>query len=491
MKILFFYIGTPSPVFETELELIHKHEKAGDIVKVIQCGGNLPNCHWNLKHVNSQCSVCNSKFQNGWDALKLGANVELKQFQANPNIDAKVPAEFDSVDEIQKYQHDNENIGFGVTASLISIFRDHRFDTKKHSSDIHRTLSTSLHVYETLKHEINQLSPDLVYFFNGRIATHLPAKLLCKKLGIDYSSYEVSVKENCYRLLKNKVVHDVLSIEEVDQLHSNWTFQNRDAAESVLKKMRAGKAAINYTQDQRQGALPEGFDLNKKNIAIFNGTIDEYAGIENAKNKIYKPDETAGVYKILESFESDSHFFFYLRVHPHMKEVASTTSQLVDIRELSLRFSNVRVIWPGEEVDSYALMDACEKVITFGSSVGIEATYWGKPSILADHAAYERLNYAYLPNNHNELVALLKQDLEPLSTEAAFKSIFLMTNDGGILRESFKEKKINNQSVMVTADGNKVQASALTRLWQWLHIFPFRLGRVIKQPKLILKKLKM
>jgi hypothetical protein len=490
MKILFFHIGTPSPILETELELIHKHEKAGDTVRVIQCSGGLPNCHWNLTHVNSLCAMCNSKFRNGWDALNFGANVELKQFHTKYKINKYIPEEFDTVDDIKKFQYDNENIGFGVASTLISLFRDHRFDTKKHISDITRTLSTSLQVYDTLKHEINEFSPDVVYLFNGRVATHLPAKLLCKKLGIDYFSYEVSPKKSHYGLLKNKVVHDTLSTEEIDQLHLNWTSENRIAAESVLKKMRAGKTLITYTQAQKKGALPKKFDPNKRNIAIYNGTIDEYAGIENAKNKIYKPDETAGIYKILESLESDSNFFFYLRVHPHMREVTSTTSQLVDIRELSLRFDNLHVIWPTDDIDSYALLESCEKIITFGSTVGIEATYWGKPSILADHAYYEGLNYAYLPNNHDELIKLLKGNIKPLSIDAALKSVFLMDYNGDTQFELFKEKKINNQSVIFTLEGNEIRASVLPRLWYWLHIFPPRLRKIITKPSLILKKLK-
>ena len=89
-------------------------------------------------------------------------------------------------------------------------------------------------------------------------------------------------------------------------------------------------------------------------------------------------------------------FIFYLRVHPHMKELPSSTSQLVDIQALSSRYSNVCVIWPEENIDTYALIDACEKILTFGSTVGIEATYWGKPSILADYAKFENFNYFLL-----------------------------------------------------------------------------------------------
>ena len=37
-----------------ELQLIKKHQKSGDIVYVVQCTGNLPNCHWNLARISEK-----------------------------------------------------------------------------------------------------------------------------------------------------------------------------------------------------------------------------------------------------------------------------------------------------------------------------------------------------------------------------------------------------------------------------------------------------
>ena len=96
MKVLFFCIGTPSPILETEFELIRKHEKAGDMVRVIQCSGNLSNCHWNLNHIESQCSQCRSRYKNGWDALNPGASVELKQFPPGEELNSNTPLVFDT-----------------------------------------------------------------------------------------------------------------------------------------------------------------------------------------------------------------------------------------------------------------------------------------------------------------------------------------------------------------------------------------------------------
>ena len=492
MKILFFYIGTPSPILETELELIKKHEKLGDDILVLQCAGELPSCHWNIGHNNSQCARCRSKFENGWKVLNPGANVTRKNFPSKTISDISFPTTFKSVDEINNFQHDTEYVGFGVTASLVSILRDHRFDTEKYQAEIKRGLTTAVQVYDALKSEIHEFKPDRIYLFNGRIATHLPAKLLCQKLGIEYYSYEVSRKNNNYRLLSNKVNHDVVPPEEVREMESHWSPEQELLGTSILERMRFGGdigKTKTFTQGQREGLLPRDFDPEKRNIAIFNSTIDEYVGIQNSNNKIYQPDETAGVCKILESFASDSRFYFYLRTHPHMKEVPSTTSQLVDIRELEKKFSNVRVIWPEEEVDTYALLSACEKIVTFGSTVGIEATFWGKPSILADKAKYENFGYAYRPDSHEELVALLQDELAPMPRDSAAKILYSVSVDG-IPYEYFRETGSKNGLTVGTFDGAVIEASIVPRLGYWLSLFPVRLGRVLRNPSLVLHKFK-
>ena len=179
---------------------------------------------------------------------------------------------------------------------------------------------------------------------------------------------------------------------------------------------------------------------------------------------------------------------FYLRVHPHMKDLSKTTSQLVDIRNLSSRFGNLYVIWPEDIVDSYALMDVCEKTITFGSTIGIEAAYWGKPSILAGQASYENFDCVYAPKTHEELVALLEKDLKPISTDSALKYGFWEVSNG-LRFEHFKETGLKNGLATGTFDGVELKSDALPALWYGVHLFLSRLKRGVMKPSLILRRL--
>jgi len=493
MKVFFFYIGVPTPVFETELELIRKHERSGDIVRVLQCTGNLGNCHWNQQHKKSQCAACRSRFRKGWNVLKPGGNVELKEFPQNKFTPSDLPDYFRSVEELMQYRYDGEGIGTGVASSLISIYQDHRLDTRVYRKEVARELSTSVQVYETLKREFKEFKPDRSYVFNGRISGHLPAVLLCKRMGIDYLTYEVAGTWNRYLLRKNATAHSIdATREEMEMLWVDGGTEREKMAKAWFENKRAGVdqgTMMSFTKLQAKGLLPEGYDPEKKNIAIFNTTLDEYAAVEGWGNTLYFPDDTAGIGRILEAFEPDKRYVFYLRAHPHMKKLSrSRNSQLRDINELASRFDNLRVIWPADSIDSYALIDACEKIITFGSTIGIEAAYWGKASILAGRATYEYFDCVYTPKTHEELVMLLEKDLPPLPADSALKFGFREISHG-IPFEYFKGTGIKLGLATGTFDGVKIKPDILASIWFKMIEFIWRVKRVVLEPSLITTRL--
>jgi hypothetical protein len=53
--------------------------------------------------------------------------------------------------------------------------------------------------------------------------------------------------------------------------------------------------------------------------------------------------------------------------------------------------------------------------------MGIEATYWGIPSILCANAIYEKFNIAYQPSSHEEVINLILSDLQPIVSDDVYK----------------------------------------------------------------------
>jgi hypothetical protein len=174
-------------------------------------------------------------------------------------------------------------------------------------------------------------------------------------------------------------------------------------------------------------------DKNKINIVIYNSSEDEFAAIgDEWKNPIFV-DQHDEIASIVHSMRGNKRVHIYLRVHPNLKNVKY--KQLDKI--YSLHAPNFTIIPPESPISSYALLEKASKVVTFGSTVGVEATYCGIPSILAGQSYYRNLDCTYNPNSHEELIEMLLADLPPKEKEGALKYGYFF-NTFGIPFRHFK-----------------------------------------------------
>lgn len=86
-----------------------------------------------------------------------------------------------------------------------------------------------------------------------------------------------------------------------------------------------------------------------------------------------------------------------MRVHPNLKNVHYQYHLL--LYDLSLKYPNITVIGADSDISTYDIMDNAEKVIVFGSTMGLESSYWGKPVILLSGSFYYYMNVCYIPKS--------------------------------------------------------------------------------------------
>lgn len=80
----------------------------------------------------------------------------------------------------------------------------------------------------------------------------------------------------------------------------------------------------------------------------------------------------------------------------------------------SLKGTAIHLIPPDSKVSTYALMMSASKTLTFGSTVGIEATYWGKVSILYGKSFYMDFDATHNPGDFESLIeALISKGIGP------------------------------------------------------------------------------
>ena len=470
--------------------MIQHHLDAGDEVLVIQCDGKLPNCHWNNERSKIDCFHCKSRFNRAIKLLKNPQKLTIVNFKGSATLNKKSIKHINSIDGIKQFRYEGINLGIGVASSLISKLRDHQPRPKQLLRNASRELNTAIVVFEEFKSHMVAFKPDRVYYFNGRITTHYPIRVLCDQLVVPYASYEVANRINCYRLKYDKAIHALVLQNEVDQIRTEWNDDKAEVANSFFLDSRnrntKSKLPI-YTSHQKKGKLPKLILDRKRVIGIFNSSIDEYAALPEWDNPIYKPDETSGIREIVKSFSNENDYIFILRVHPNLRGLSRDQSQLKEIKALELEYDNLYVIWPEETIDTYALMEKCEKVVTFGSTIGVEATYWCKPVILAGRCNYELFDCAYVVRSHTELVELIKKEIPPKPKLAALHYSYWIHSDA--IREFRYFNEIGNTGGYGIGlfNGHHVRACLIARILVSITNIPMRISRLVHNPRNLLK----
>ncbi len=407
MRALFVSLYADTPHFETELELIADLLDRGDDVTVLRCTGQLASCLKNPAHKRYVCRECVSKIDAG---LRTLPRVRTEQMR-DVAVDPRLPQHFASADELRSYSLDGAELGRGVYATVCGhAFKDPKFDTRRWAATIRTELEATYMAFANTRDAITKHRIDRVYIFNGRFATTHGVICAAQQAGIAYSTHERGGMPDRYLLRDRALPHDLaLNTAEIEAVWADAPADKETIARRWFLERRNGveRAWPSFTKAQTVGLLPAGFDAKKHNIAVFNSTMEEYASFTQWRSPIYE-DEVIGVARIARDLSSRPNTQLYLRVHPHLKGIPRDDNyQLRGYAELERTTPNLTVIWPESPVHTYELLDRASVALTFGSTVGAEACFWGTPSVLAGHALYEKLDCAHTPRDHDAVMALL------------------------------------------------------------------------------------
>jgi hypothetical protein len=425
MKVFFFSTHTLWPHHaETELEIMQDHLNNGDEIFRFICKGELPVCDTNIDHRFHACLRCVDKQEFGQKILKGSERILTFPLvrQSHFELAAKHEFNYNDINVFKEVKIDNFDIGYAVCSSVISALREPAPGIIENLQMFRGYFYSSLAVYYSALEYVEEHKPDLIYAFNGRVAHAKPILRIAQKYGIECRIYERGCDIYHYGITVNTTPHDINYFFK--QMQSKWEKADpveRERTGAIFYEERVqGKEQgwVSFVNEQKKDLLPENWNPSKHNIAFFNTSEDEYESIgPEWKNFLY-PNQAYGIEKILKDFLSDEKYHFYLRIHPNLKGL--NNKQIKDALELS-RYKNLTIIDADSAVSTYTLMKNAEKVITFGSSTGIEAAYWGKVSILLGKSFYYNLDVAYKPNIHAEVIELISSPLQSKSKIDALK----------------------------------------------------------------------
>ncbi len=444
MKYLFYFYSNFNPLFMGMLldEAIELAKDKQNDVRFVYCGGICEMCLFNRKGSKSLCRFCS------YITRRILNNYGIKNEPLSKYIsNSKIKLNYDNSDELRALKYRGVNIGLAVMSSYISGCRNLYPKINNESRcffDAH--INQMVRMVDAFYNLINQFKPDYCYTFNGRFEEVRPVYDICKNEKIHFFLSEGIPDNGRWRKLmfENHLPHNIqYNKERWDYCWDHYEMSEEEKIElgkSFFEKRRNGVYAGDriYIKDQVKGKIPP-IDDNKINIAIMNSSEDEYSSVgeEWDEMKVF-PTQYDGIVYLLENANENIHF--YLRVHPNLKDV--TYKYHTKLLELESIYSNVTVIPGNSDVSTYDLMDKMDKIIVFGSTMGMESVYWGKPVILLGAAIYSYENICYIPQSPVELIGLLHKKLEPLYNDSIIRIGAFSLNEDPLF---IKDKNIDYQ----------------------------------------------
>jgi len=355
----------------------------------------------------------------GYEYIKLSTLITEEDKLKSENY----PLDFNSIADLKNILYDNVEIGYGAFSSYATASRNVMPVISQDFKDyIQYTMKMEIRVYEALKRFVKERGYDLIIFHNGRFAMYRPFLGLARNLHINYIATEhfdsngVTYKNDFY----NSVPHSVEA--NMDKARKLW-----DETDATIRKERgvnfyerrkhgrlAGDRRV-YTANQQKGKLPDEWDDSVENIAIFNSSEDEQCAIDKKidSQNLFE-NQYIALTKLFEHYKDDKTKHFYLRIHPNLREVPYKSHMAL----YNLKYDNVSIFSPDSPVSSYALLDNCDKVVVFNSTMGLEGAYWGKPVIALVRDYASEFNVAYFPETEERFWQLLdNKELKCLNNE--------------------------------------------------------------------------
>lgn len=338
--------------------------------------------------------------------------------------------------DLSKLKMKGCNIGFGIASSLVDRLKKRDpslIDCKKNILDLY--IKTTIQVFLAMEELFRIYNFKKILTFNGRFAHSAVIKNFCYKKKIDIFFHERSDNKNRY-YLNSRPVHDMQAWRKM--AINSW----KTSKLSLKKKQSIGKKwfedrqknkfadGLNHTKFQVRGKIPN-FSQNKRIITFFSHSDEEYAYCQELKHPIFSNQRETIIW-LINYFKNKKNTIFVLRIHPNLLNKSKTDIKWWHNLKKKYNHKNFMLIGSKSECDSYALIKKSHITLTFcSSSIALESTYLGAPSIVIGDSQYRSTQSAHHPKSIKDLKNLItKKNIKPKPKNNALKFAFFRATYG-------------------------------------------------------------
>lgn len=314
--------------------------------------------HTDLTHSNSQ-------------AIQL-TNTCLKQFQS-----------LNKIKEFGKVTYGSIPVGSAIANAIVTETGRREFNYKRDVELLKLLLTSFFQVYLCAQEEITKMEIDKVLIYNGRFIHERAVWEAAKSLNREVFLYETL--RNRYLLRSGVGFHN--RVENQRNMISLWEEQSKLVDFKTMEALSCKYFLDLESKKNNFYRLGTSVTLSSPYFVFFSNSDDEAIGFWDSWKETFA--EQLDFIKQLQSlFELRAQEHLYIRLHPNL------SNKPKEEQDKWLELSNKRyssIIRQTEDTSSYALLNGAIGVLTYGSTIGIEAAFRKIPSAVLADCRYDNL----------------------------------------------------------------------------------------------------
>lgn len=288
------------------------------------------------------------------------------------------------IDDLRELEFDGAKPGPAIANEIVTLTKDRNLHIPNYYPLLARLLRSYYEVYSATQQEIILNKLTKIYIFNGRFLHERAVWDAAKAAKIEVIIFETTRDRLHERPLgfHNRVNNQKLMIENWNTSKIKIESKNKISDEWFCS-LRS-KSNPFHTLDQKK------MQLQRPYFVYFSNSDDEAIGFWDEWNQVLG-EQIECVKKLQHIFSNQDEYDLIIRLHPNL---ASKQQQEIDAWTNLPPKNNSIIVGPSRDFSSYQLLDQSIGVMTFGSTLGIEAAFALKPCLVLADCKFDELGIA-------------------------------------------------------------------------------------------------
>lgn len=289
-----------------------------------------------------------------------------------------------SLSEFKTLKWEKTNIGMAVLSFLVMLSKSSEPNIKVYKKLIINLFHTYFQIFEFLNLLSIDKSKDEFWVCNGRPFHDRVIVEFATKKKIPLKFFEIGGEgSNQDRwILHNNSPHNRVKHQQAIRDHYELTQPRKSIIDNWYKSQKRG--GINAFS---KNFSPSSNFIKSNNLFVFFSSSDDEVSAISLDWESSWGDQLSAVRFLISYFERNPNLNLAIRIHPNQKNKAKIDR--INWKSLKTNSSNIQIYNYDSNVDSYQLLDMAKGILTFGSTIGVEAAYLRKPGALLSKSRWD------------------------------------------------------------------------------------------------------